>query len=45
MGLVTKRNEQLEKLFDQLATDPKRPVKKPATKDETADAPQQDEKK
>lgn len=37
MGLVTKRNEQLEKLFDQLATDPKKPVKKPALKDEQAD--------
>ncbi len=28
MGLVTRRNEQLDKLFDQFAVDPKKPKAK-----------------
>lgn len=34
MGLVTKRNLQLEKLFDQFAVDPKKKHQKPTDKDE-----------
>lgn len=40
MGLVTKRNLQLEKLFDQLAVDPKKKHQKPTDKKDA----QKDEK-
>ncbi|HJF46680.1 MAG: hypothetical protein LKE20_07170 [Limosilactobacillus oris] len=44
MGLVTRRSEQLDRLFDQFAIDPKKkPAKKPA-KDQEKSADKQDEK-
>lgn len=44
MGLVTRRSEQLARLFDQFAIDPKKkPAKKPA-KDQEKSAEKQDEK-
>lgn len=45
MGLVTKRNEQLKKLFDQLATDPKQAVKKPEAKDQPQASKSSDQNK
>lgn len=33
MGLVTRRSLQLDKLFDQLAVDPKKTKKQPVNKD------------
>lgn len=32
MGLVTRRSQQLDKLFDQFAVDPKKPKAKPESK-------------
>ena len=44
MGSVTRRSEQLDRLFDQFAIDPKKkPAKKPA-KDQEKSAEKQDEK-
>lgn len=44
MGLVARRSEQLDRLFDQFAIDPKKkPAKKPA-KDQEKSAEKQDEK-
>lgn len=45
MGLVTRRNEQLEKLFDQFAVDPKKPKAKPSEKEQTKNAKDKQEKK
>lgn len=44
MGLVTKRNLQLEKLFDQLAVDPKKKHQKPSDKKESKDHDAKDKK-
>lgn len=41
MGLVTRRSEQLDRLFDQFAVDPKkkRPTAKPKDNDKKKDQP------
>lgn len=44
MGLVTRRSEQLDRLFDQFAIDPKKKLPKDQPKDKKKDD-QKDEKK
>ncbi|WP_200804234.1 SPJ_0845 family protein [Limosilactobacillus caccae] len=47
MGLVTRRNEQLDKLFDQFAVDPKKPKAKVTLKkkdQQEKDQPKKEEK-
>lgn len=44
MGLVTKRSLQLEKLFDQLAVDPKKKHQKPTDKKKSEDKDAKDKK-
>ena len=44
MGLVTRRSEQLDRLFDQFAIDPKKRLAKKTAKDQEKSAEKQDEK-
>lgn len=43
MGLVTRRSQQLDKLFDQFAVDPKKPKTKPEDNKKQS-TPNKDEK-
>ncbi|MGN1279412.1 MAG: SPJ_0845 family protein [Limosilactobacillus sp.] len=46
MGLVTRRSQQLDKLFDQFAVDPKtKPLKKKPADEKTAEKKDKDKKK
>lgn len=45
MGLVTRRSEQLDRLFDQFAIDPKKKQPKKPVKDSKKPAEGQDKKK
>ncbi|MGM9907879.1 SPJ_0845 family protein [Limosilactobacillus sp.] len=46
MGLVTRRSQQLDKLFDQFAVDPKtKPLKKKPADEKTAEKKNEDKKK
>ncbi|WP_191667695.1 SPJ_0845 family protein [Limosilactobacillus walteri] len=45
MGLVTRRSEQLDKLFDQFAVDPKKPKAKTDKKKEQAESNKNKEEK
>ena len=44
MGLVTRRSEQLDRLFDQFAIDPKKKAAKKPAKDQEKSADKQHEK-
>lgn len=46
MGLVTRRSQQLDKLFDQFAVDPKtKPLKKKPADEKTTQKKNEDKKK